>query len=151
MTRKGRLAIAILAIAVGLFGIGAIWFTYKGPRDVVSERYRLVSQSGDGKEQVFHADDPASVTAERIASTAAPAQTIMDPAGVFYRYDATIVAVTPAADGAGSTVFVDPPEVGYKRWFPYVGGLWALTAISGRGFAGGGTSYRGGGPGGGGK
>lgn len=151
MSRRGRFAVAFLAIAVGLAGMGAIWLTYKGPREAVSERYRLVSESADKREQVFHSDQPASVTAAGIADTAAPAQTIMDPTGVFYRYDSTIVAVTPAAEGAGSTVFVDPPETGYRRWFPYVGGLWALSAVGAGTLGGGGASFRGGGPGGGGK
>lgn len=68
---------------------------------------------------------------------------VYTPTGVYLRYHNVIVGILP--DGKGSRITLDTPERGYARYHSAVGGTW--------GGPGGKTSssFRGGGPGGGGK
>lgn len=118
-----------------LIGAFILMMTVRGdadsPRDWIAERFQA---SGGG----YRSGEPPIRTADRIIRRSRPVDRAYDPAGVFLRYPGAVVAVLPAA--AGSLIYVDDPERGYRRWHTYVDGRWG-------GPAGRASLFRGGGPG----
>lgn len=84
---------------------------------------------------------PPTLVAQEISNKYSPIDRANDPTGVFLRYSNDVVAVLP--DGTGSRIRMDNPQHAYATWFPILGGRW--------GGPGGASTFRGGGPGGGGK
>ena len=80
--------------------------------------------------------------AREIADAHAPADRRATPEGVFLRYRDDFVGVTPQGDG--SRIAVADEARGYALFFPFVGGYWGRAS-------GPAETFRGGGPGGGGK
>jgi len=138
--------LAVLAIVIGVGGIIAMFATFKSVRSEIESTYQATSSTDNGRSKEFRTPSPPTEVVARILSSATPAQTIYHPSGVFMRFHDDIVAVSPAAEG-GSVIYLDEASRGFRRWFPYVGAFWAVNASRGTG----GSGFRGGGPGGGGK
>jgi Domain of unknown function (DUF4247) len=86
-------------------------------------------------------DTPLTV-ADRIATRFKTKDRVYTPGGVFLRYHNAVVGILP--NGRGSRITVDDPDRGYARYHSSVGGFWG-------GPGGRVSSFRGGGPGEGGK
>lgn len=126
-----RCAVLVLALAVLTGCLNA------SVREWAADNYERRPDRGTA--QVFHSDDPPTVTARRIADAREPAERRVTASGVFLRYQRDFVAVIPDPAG-GSEILVEDERRGYATFFPYVGGFWGT--YSGRG-----ESFRGGGPG----
>jgi hypothetical protein len=131
--RKG---LALGVAALGVLGlILVISGASGGVRGFIKDRYERAG--GDRGAEVY----PAAV-AKEIADAHAPADRRATPEGVFLRYRDDFVGVTP--EGQGSRITVADEDRGYALFFPFVGGYWGR-------YSGPAETFRGGGPGGGGK
>lgn len=81
-------------------------------------------------------------TAAQISRKFKPSDRTYDPTGVYLRYPDAVIAIRPGP--RGSTIYVDDPDTGFRRWHSHVAGRWG-------GPGGRASLFRGGGPGGGGK
>lgn len=106
------------------------------PYGWISSHYTKV---GDG---VYRANASPLSVAGAITRRFKPSDKAYDPSGVFLRYPKHIVAVLPVA--GGSQILIDDVDRGYRRHHGYVGSRWG-------GSGGRASTFRGGGPGGGGK
>jgi hypothetical protein len=132
-------------VALGLVAVGGLLavlaLTHTGSvRGYVREHYRYAGARG--AQQLYRSDRPALPTAAAIEHAFTPSDRRATPEGVFLRYRKDMVAVTPS--GRGSQVSVVPEREGYRLFYPYVGGFWGT-------YSGPAETFRGGGPGGGGK
>ncbi|HEY8479951.1 MAG TPA: DUF4247 domain-containing protein [Spirillospora sp.] len=113
--------------------------TFKGavsPRDDIAAKYRRVSAD------TYVSDKPPLVVASEIIAKNGTDERIFTPNGVYLRYEKEIVGILP--EDGGSRITIDDPDRGYARYHSSVGGSWG-------GSGGRASSFRGGGPGGGGK
>lgn len=131
------------AVALAVFGAGGLAVTASTAGDVstyVAESFDEVPGERDGRSRTYRSDDPPSEVVDRISDRWKPAERRYDVGGWLLRYSSVVVAVLPSDDGKGSTINVDPEDVAYRRWYPYVGGWWGT-------YSGPGEDFRGGGPG----
>lgn len=136
--RKHTIGGAVLLL-VGLLAVVAVVAGTRGSvRDHIRQEYELVGTSDGGRSIEYSSPGRPSAVAASIADRWKPSERLADPSGFFLRYRNDIVAVTPAADGSGSRIFVDDERRGYARWYPYVGGYWGTFSGPGEGFRGGG-------------
>jgi Domain of unknown function (DUF4247) len=108
-------------------------------RDWVADHYEA-RPSEDGV-LVYHAGEPPTQVAKRIADARKPGDRRVTTSGVFLRYRNDMVGVVADSAG-GSRILITDERRGYTYFYPYVGGYWGTYSGSGDGF-------RGGGPGGG--
>lgn len=134
--RTQRVLAGLLALACV---IGFVSLLRGGnPRDWLREKYPQSSHDPATGSYVLLSDEGVTQTAKRVREAWKPAQQVVDPSGVFLRYQDLIVAIQPRA-GGGSTLTLDDEEHGYTHWYGHVGGVWGVgSPVSGT---------RGGGPG----
>lgn len=133
MSGRLRLGVAAAAMAVALAGCGS---TSLG--GYLQDNYRQVTSQDAGRSRVFASTAAAAVTADQIAGRFRPLDRVRSPQGQFLRYDDVIVGVTPT--GAGSRIYLDPSDRGYRRWAAFVGPRWRPPVGRGEDFRGGGPS-----------
>lgn len=125
--------LASLGVAVLLI---AMFAGRVSPRDHIAGHYRKVSAG------TYASSKPPLAVAGDIVKKYRTSERVYTPNGVYLRYYNVVVGILP--DGRGSRITLDTPERGYARYHSTVGGTWG-------GSGGKATSFRGGGPGGGGK
>ncbi|MFI0411018.1 DUF4247 domain-containing protein [Actinomadura sp. 3N508] len=125
MASLGALIILIATFATGV-----------SPRGHITSHYRKVSSD------TYRSPDTPLKVAEDIVWKHKTDERIYTPTGIYLRYPGVIVGILP--DGRGSRITVDDPDRGYARYHSTVSGSWG-------GPGGKVSSFRGGGPGGGGK
>jgi len=131
---------AIGLIVVGVLGIILTLSSAGSVEGYVKDNYKRVgSQRGA---DVYSSAKPPATVAREIAKAHKPADRRITPEGVFLRYRKDYVGIT--SQGRGSRIEVADENRGYALFFPFVGGYWGT-------FSGPAESFRGGGPGGGGK
>lgn len=140
-----RIGAAALVVLVGVLVLGTGLAQARGSvRSHLAATYEQVPNDQVPGAQpgtvTYRSPRPLLATADEIAGRWRPAARADDPAGVFLRYSSAIVAVTTAPDGQGSLVTYDESGAGYRRWYPYVGGVFGPGGRVG-------GSFRGGGPG----
>lgn len=86
----------------------------------------------------WRSPEPVAVTADDIAAAVPPVDRVSEADQAFLAYEDVVVAVTPAE--GGSIVHLDDEERGYRRWYGFIGPIWAP-------YYGPGGTFRGGGPG----
>ena len=131
------------AIGLILAGVVGILFTLTSSgsaRSYVTDNYKRAGS--DRGAEIYTSSKPPARVASEIAKAHKPADRRATPEGVFLRYRSDFVGVM--GQGRGSRIAVADERRGYGLLFPFVGGYWGRA--SGRG-----ESFRGGGPGGGGK
>ncbi|TDC46328.1 DUF4247 domain-containing protein [Actinomadura sp. KC345] len=106
------------------------------PRDDIADDYKKVSDRTYSSEKA-----PLAVAGEIVRKNETD-ERVYTPNGIYLRYYNAVVGILPNA--GGSRITVDTPERGYARYHAVVGGNWG-------GPGGRASSFRGGGPGGGGK
>lgn len=126
----------LLASLGALILVLALFAGRVSPRDDIADDYRKVA---DG---TYASGKPPLRVAEEIVSKHKTDERIYTPNGIYLRYYDVVVGILP--DGNGSRITLDTPERGYARYHSSVGGTWG-------GPGGKASSFRGGGPGGGGK
>lgn len=131
---------AIGLILAGIFGIILTVSSSGSVRSYVKDSYKRAG-SDRGAEVYTSTKPPAKVAAE-IAKAHKPADRRVTPEGVFLRYRKDFVGVT--SSGRGSRIQLADERRGYGLFFPFVGGYWGS-------YSGPAETFRGGGPGGGGK
>lgn len=129
----GAVLLAVLGVTVLLL---ALFAGRTSPRGWIPQNYTRVA-SGTYASR----DAPLSV-AGRIVQRFKTKDRVYTPGGVFLRYHDAVVGILP--NGPGSRITVDDPDRGYARYHSSVGGTWG-------GSGGRVSSFRGGGPGEGGK
>lgn len=133
-------------LALGLAGVGVLVLilvlagSSGGVRGFVKDNYERAGS--DQGAEVYRSDEPPAAVAREISDAHAPADRRATPEGVFLRYRDDMVGVT--AEGDGSRIAVADEDRGYALFFPFVGGYWGR-------YSGPAETFRGGGPGGGGK
>jgi len=133
-------------LALGLVGAGVLVLVLVlagstgGVRGFIRDTYERAGS--DRGAEVYRSDEPPAAVARQIADAHAPADRRATPEGVFLRYRDDMVGVT--AEGEGSRIAVADEDRGYALFFPFVGGYWGRSS-------GPAETFRGGGPGGGGK
>ena len=132
--------LAIGLIVVGVLGIVLTLSSTGSVRSYVKDHYER-SGSQNGAEVYTAAKSPAKVAAE-IQGEHEPADRRVTPEGIFLRYRKDYVGIQPA--GRGSRITLADERRGYGLFYPFVGGYWGS-------YSGPAESFRGGGPGGGGK
>ena len=136
--RKG---LALGVAALGVLGLILVFSGASGGvRGFIKDRYERAG--GDRGAEVYQADAAPAAVAKEITDAHAPADRRATPEGVFLRYRDDFVGVTP--EGQGSRITVADEDRGYALFFPFVGGYWGR-------YSGPAETFRGGGPGGGGK
>lgn len=131
---------AIGLIVVGILGIVLTLSNAGSVKGFVKDNYKRTGSSRGA--DVYSSSKPPVKVAAEIAKAHKPADRRVTPEGVFLRYRKDYVGVTAA--GRGSRIEVADEKRGYALFFPFVGGYWGT-------FSGPAESFRGGGPGGGGK
>jgi hypothetical protein len=131
---------AIALIVAGVLGIVLTVSSTGSVKSYVKDHYKRAG-SDQGAEIYTSTKPPATVAAE-IAKAHKPADRRVTPEGVFLRYRKDFVGVL--ARGTGSRIEVADERRGYALFFPFVGGYWGS-------YSGPAETFRGGGPGGGGK
>lgn len=131
---------AIGLIVAGVLGIGLTLANAGSVKGYVKDHYKRTGS--DRGAQVYTSPKPPTTVAAEIAEAHKPADRRVTPEGVFLRYRSDYVGVT--AGGTGSRIEVADERRGYALFFPFVGGYWGS-------YSGPAESFRGGGPGGGGK
>lgn len=126
----------LLASLGALILVLALFAGRVSPRDHIDDRYRKVS---DG---TYASQKPPLTVASEIVREHRTDERVYTPNGIYLRYHDVVVGILP--DGRGSRITLDTPERGYARYHSSVGGSWG-------GPGGRASSFRGGGPGGGGK
>ena len=133
-------------LALGVAGVGVLVLVLVitgssgGVRGFVRDSYERAG--GDRGAEVYRSGQPPAAVAKEIADAHTPADRRATPEGVFLRYRDDFVGVTP--EGEGSRITVADESRGYALFFPFVGGYWGRAS-------GPAETFRGGGPGGGGK
>ena len=133
-------------LALGLLGAGDLVLVLVlsgasgGVRGFIKENYER--DGSDRGAEVYRSDEAPAAVAKQIADAHAPADRRATPEGVFLRYRDDMVGVM--AEGGGSRIAVADEDRGYALFFPFVGGYWGR-------YSGPAETFRGGGPGGGGK
>jgi hypothetical protein len=129
---SGRLWLCVVALAAAAVLAGCSGASVGGYLD---DTYRLVStEAGDSR--LYASSAPPAATAAQIAARHRPIDHVSSTSGEFLRYDDVIVGVT--ASGAGSQIYLDDTDRGYRRWAAFVGPTWARPIGQGEGFRGGG-------------
>lgn len=133
-------AVAIGLVVVGLLGLVLTLAGSGSARSYVKDNYTRAG-SDRGADVYTSSKPPAKVAAE-IARKHKPADRRATPEGIFLRYRSDFVGIMPR--GTGSRIAVADERRGYGLFFPFVGGYWGS-------YSGPAETFRGGGPGGGGK
>jgi hypothetical protein len=131
---------AIALIVAGVLGIVLTLTSTGSVKGYVKDHYKRVGS--DRGAQIYSSPKPPARVAEEIAKAHKPADRRVTPEGVFLRYRKDYVGVL--ASGRGSRIEVADEKRGYALFFPFVGGYWGT-------YSGPAETFRGGGPGGGGK
>jgi len=131
---------AIGLIVIGVLGIVLTLSSAGSVKSYVKDHYKRVGE--DRGATVYSSTKPPARVASEIAKAHKPADRRVTPEGVFLRYRGDYVGVT--SSGRGSRIAVADEKRGYPLFFPFVGGYWGS-------YSGPAESFRGGGPGGGGK
>ncbi|TDC78216.1 DUF4247 domain-containing protein [Actinomadura sp. 7K507] len=134
---KGPLIGAGLLASLGAITLLIATFAGKvSPRDDIADDYKKVS------DRTYSSEKSPLVVAGEIVDENKTDERVYTPNGIYLRYYNAVVGVLPSA--GGSRITVDDPDRGYARYHAAVGGTWG-------GPGGKAASFRGGGPGGGGK
>ena len=132
--------LAIGLIVVGVLGIVLVFTSTGSVRSFVKDKYdRAGSQNGA---EVYRSSQSPTKVAAAISGKHKPADRRVTPEGIFLRYRKDFVGIQPS--GRGSRITLADEKRGYGLFYPFVGGYWGS-------YSGPGESFRGGGPGGGGK
>lgn len=131
---------AIGLIVAGVLGLVLTFASAGSVKSYVKDHYKRTGS--DRGAQVYTSPKPPARVASEIAKAHKPADRRVTPEGVFLRYRGDFVGVL--ASGRGSRIEVADEKRGYGLFFPFVGGYWGT-------YSGPAESFRGGGPGGGGK
>ncbi|XRQ11879.1 DUF4247 domain-containing protein [Actinomadura welshii] len=126
----------VLASLGAMILLIAMFGAKTSPRDHITDDYRKVSEG------TYASPDTPMTVAMKITEKYRTDERIYTPNGIYLRYHDAVVGILP--DGNGSRITLDSPERGYARHYTAVGGTWG-------GPGGRAASFRGGGPGGGGK
>ncbi|MGP4023889.1 DUF4247 domain-containing protein [Actinomadura sp. 3N407] len=134
---KGSLIGAGLLASFGVMILLIAMFAGRtSPRGDIADDYRKVS---DG---TYSSSKTPLAVAQEITEKHKTDERVYTPNGIYLRYHNAVVGILPAA--GGSRITLDTPARGYARYHSAVGGTWG-------GPGGKVSSFRGGGPGGGGK
>ncbi|MFG2090573.1 MULTISPECIES: DUF4247 domain-containing protein [unclassified Spirillospora] len=134
---KGSLTWAGLLAAFGVMILLIAMFAGRtSPRGDIPKDYRKVA---DG---TYTSSKKPLAVAQEITEKHKTDERVYTPNGIYLRYHDAVVGILPAA--GGSRITLDKPARGYARYYSVVGGTWG-------GPGGKASSFRGGGPGGGGK
>ena len=143
---RRHVVIALLLSGIGAAGLVLTLTASKSVREHIADTYRFVGTErpeGNRRDTLVYASDRSvTETARDISDVRKPADRRTTEAGHFLRYEDDIVSVLP--QGRGARILVDDEDDGYRRNYAYLGGWWGL-------YSGPAGSFRGGGPGGGGK
>ncbi len=132
--------LAIGLIVAGVLGIVLTITSTGSVRSFVKDKYdRTGSQNGA---EVYRSTQSPTRVAAAIQGEHEPADRRVTPDGIFLRYRKDFVGIQPS--GGGSRITLADERRGYGLFYPFVGGYWGR-------FSGPAESFRGGGPGGGGK
>ncbi len=131
---------AIALIVVGVFGLIFTLARTGSARSYVEDHYKKAGERNGVR--IFTSTDPPAKVAKDIQKAHKAADRRVTPEGIFLRYRKDFIGVL--AQGRGSRIELANEKRGYAAFFPFVGGYWGS-------FSGPGESFRGGGPGGGGK
>ena len=123
---RGAGAHRVIALLLALACVGGIVaLLFRGsPREWVLGHYRQVSHEASTGSYVLESPRSVTQTAAEIRKAWKPAQQVVDPSGVYLRYQDLVVAVRPRS--GGSTVYVDDERHGYAHWYGHVGGSWGV-------------------------
>lgn len=134
---KGPLTWAGLLASLGVMILLIATFAGRtSPRGDIPDDYRKVA---DG---TYSSPKKPLAVAQEIIEKHKTDERVYTPNGIYLRYHNAVVGILPAA--GGSRITLDTPARGYARYHSAVGGTWG-------GPGGKAASFRGGGPGGGGK
>jgi hypothetical protein len=131
---------AIALIVVGVLGIVLTLSSTGSVKSYVKDHYQRAGS--DQGAEIYTSTKPPVKVASEIAKAHKPADRRVTPEGIFLRYRKHFVGVLAA--GTGSRIEVADERRGYALFFPFVGGYWGS-------YSGPAETFRGGGPGGGGK
>ncbi|MFC5749461.1 DUF4247 domain-containing protein [Actinomadura rugatobispora] len=129
----GSLVLAGLGAIVLLI---ALFAGRTSPRGWIPDTYTRVA------DDTYASQRPPLTVSREILRRFETDERVYTPNGVFLRYHNAVVGILP--DGRGSRITLDTPDRGYARYHSSVGGHWG-------GPGGRASSFRGGGPGEGGK
>jgi hypothetical protein len=131
-SRKGLLIgagiVALLAVVVAVVVVVA---GGNSPRGWIADTFPRIAKG------TYRSTQPPAATAARILARYRTSERVDSSGNVFLRYDDDLVGILP--DGSGSQITVDDRERGYDRYRHHVSHVWVNS--------GGGSSFRGGGPG----
>jgi hypothetical protein len=132
--------LAIGMIVAGILGIVAVIASGESAREYVKKHYKRAGERNGA--QVYTSTKPPLQVAKDIEKAHKPADRRVTSEGVFLRYRKDFIGVF--ARGKGTSIEVADENRGYHAFYPFIGGWWGT-------YSGPGETFRGGGPGGGGK
>jgi hypothetical protein len=133
------------ALAIGLIVVGVVGIIFTvartgSARSYVEDHYKRVGDRGGVR--IYESRDTPAKVAKDIQKAHKAADRRVTPEGIFLRYRKDFIGILSAA--RGSRIEVANENRGYAHFYPFSGGFWGS-------YSGPAESFRGGGPGGGGK